>query len=130
MPNLLLRGAAFLAGKMKANCSVTISITRQGFTTTGVSATLGSQLLRTTTGDGMVKTERTDRDFSIQTADYQVNGAVTLPMKGDLLVVTDGATDLLGQLFRVLPIDSEKEWRYSDEFGLVLRVHTKHAGPA
>lgn len=72
-------------------------------------------------GDVLVHLE--SRDFLIEAAELVLDGALTLPVRGDRITETDelGAT----LTYEVLEPGGEPPWRYSDEYRLQFRVHTK-----
>lgn len=73
---------------------------------------------------GDVLTRIESRDFLVAAADLQLAGVVqTLPERGDTITETDAdGTELK---YELLERQGEPVWRYSDEYRLQIRIHTK-----
>ena len=124
MSDRLETGVAHLASRLKSHASRPVTY-RRGALSATVSATLDSQLLRTTDRLGNTKVERTDRDFLITAADLVLAGQVVTPQRGDQVDVTFGSVT---ERFEVVAVGTEPHWRYEDNHQMVLRVHTKSIG--
>ena len=57
-------------------------------------------------------------DWFIRAADLQVGGNVFLPFRADRIV------DAAGKTYTVLPADGDRCYQLSDQWGVMLRVHT------
>ena len=96
-------------------------IYRRGDVETTVTATIEKIMADQDTGDGLVLRMEI-RDYLIDSGDLKLNGQLTLPERGDLIIENDDGTDFT---YEVLPIGNQRAWRYSDTFRLKLRIHTK-----
>lgn len=124
MGDMLDDGLGWLAGKLKAHASRPV-VYRRGTDEVTVAATIGRTLLKLDDGYGGVRMEWTDRDFLIAAEDLILGGSPTLPQRGDQIRETqDGKTLVYG----VLAPGKEPEWRWSDPYRKVLRIHTKQIG--
>ena len=114
---------AWAAGQRKAYAAETGVIRRDGVATTGVSMTVGMTTADVEGGTGI--TVRTNiADFLITAADYQINGIVVEPRRGDEI-------DYGGKTYRCMPIAGGEEWRYAENVNrTTLRIHTKEIGDA
>ena len=124
MPNLLEVGSQWLAGKLKEFASKSV-LYRRGSQEVPVSATVGRTLLKLQDGFGGVRMEWTDRDFLIAAADLVLNGTRVLPERGDQIRETLGSRTFV---YEVMAPGQEPPWRWSDEFRVLLRIHTKQVG--
>ena len=63
------------------------------------------------------------RDYLISAADLVINGALTRPQRGDEIhEVINGRI----QVYEVVSINGEPEWRFSDATQLTIRIHTQY----
>ncbi len=124
MADLLQTGSDWLADQLKAHASRPV-VYRRGTQQVGVLATIGRTLLKLDDGYGGVRMEWTDRDFLIQAADLVLGGVPTLPQRGDQIRETQGGRVFV---YEVMAPGREPEWRWSDGFRKVLRIHTKQVG--
>lgn len=124
MPNLLEFGSQWLAGKLKAFAAKPV-VYRRGNSDVTVSATVGRTLLKLQDGLGGVRMEWTDRDFLIAATDLVMNGIPVLPERGDQIRETQGSRTFV---YEVMAPGQEPPWRWSDEFRVLLRIHTKQVG--
>ena len=124
MPNLLESGSQWLAGKLKAFAAKSV-VYRRGNADVTVSATVGRTLLKLQDGMGGVRMEWTDRDFLIAAADLVLAGTPVLPERGDQIRETQGSRTFV---YEVMAPGQEPPWRWSDEFRVLLRIHTKQVG--
>ena len=122
-PNLLNRGAAWLAGTMAAHAAEDVHFLRGGSAVV-VRATLGRAVYEQAGDDGLV-TRTSARDYLVPAASLTVDGAPVEPRPGDRFVEGGLAA---GHLYEVTSIAGEPCWRWSDEFRRTMRVHTKYAG--
>jgi len=120
MSDLLKAGQKWLAEKLKKHASREITY-RRGEVESIVTATIGKTMADQDTGDGLVLRMEI-RDYLIDTADLKLDGQLTLPERGDLIIETDDDKNFT---YEVLPIGNQRAWRYSDPFRLKLRIHTK-----
>jgi hypothetical protein len=124
MPDLLQTGSDWLADQLKAHAGRPV-VYQRGTQQVTVSATVGRTLLKLDDGYGGVQMEWTDRDFLIQAADLVLGGVPTLPQRGDQIRETQGGKTFV---YEVMAPGQEPEWRWSDGFRKVLRIHTKQVG--
>lgn len=118
METAMERGWTRLSGRI----GKTVTLKRGATTTTGVTAVLGSQLLRVESSDGSPQTIRTDKDFLIHRDDYQFNAVAVEPLRGDRIVETINDVD---STYELLPYGNEPVYRWSHEFRNLYRIHTK-----
>jgi hypothetical protein len=121
MGDMLSEGLAWLAEKLKVHASRPI-VYRRGTDEVTLQAVIGRTLLKLDDGYGGVRMEWTDRDFLIAAEDLILGGQRVLPERGDRILEThDGKT----LVFEVLAPGNEPEWRWSDPYRTLLRIHTK-----
>lgn len=120
MPDMLQDGVTWLAGKLKAYVSQSVTYSRPGSGSVVIVATPGQTMFRT--GDDRVsRVEWSDADFIVTAADLVLASAVVVPKTGDR--ITWGA-----KVFEVQPTNGEQVYRNHDEYGITLRIHTKRVG--
>ena len=120
MKDVLRDGQSWLAAKLKQFASREV-IYRRDDQSTVVNATIGTTKGEQDAGDGLIlQTEI--RDYLIDAADLSLDGTLTLPERGDLIIEVESGVRFT---YEVLPIGNQKPWRYSDPFRLKLRIHTK-----
>lgn len=110
MMNLLEKGAAFLAKKRAGFFSVPIEYRRGEDVLLQLAACMGSTLFRAEDNCG-VTTRTRSVDFIMESPEF-------LPERGDEIRCN-------GQRFEVLAPNGEPVWRYSDNTGRSIRIHTK-----
>jgi hypothetical protein len=121
--DLLSRGAAWLSGQLQANASQPV-IYQRGNAKIAICATFGKKLLKLNDDFGGIRMKWTDRDFIIPASSLIFSGSAVLPRPGDLIREPVGNTI---EVYEVTPPDpTEPEWRWSDPFHTLLRVHAKH----
>jgi hypothetical protein len=113
MPDLLAQGTAWLEAQRTKHLAREVTYVR-GSDQVTVLATIGRTRFETDDGTA-VRVEYTDRDFLIRSVDLVLAGQLTDPERGDLIRED-------GREFEVL------DWRYSDPYGLTLRIATKYVG--
>lgn len=91
--------------------------------TTGVVATVGETRVEDLQQDGLLVSVRY-RDFLIDACDYGFEGEVAAPKVDDVITQELGGRTVG---FQVLPLPGEREYRRSDRFGDVWRIHTREA---
>lgn len=79
----------------------------------GITSEVGTALA----GDSVVNVETKSRDYLIDVCELAV-----VPMKGDLIVETDGTKRFTYQVIRP---DGEQPWRFSDPGRTRYRIHTQ-----
>ena len=121
MIDVLQDGLTWLRDQLKANASQEV-IYRRGAEEVTLKAVIGRTLLKLDDGYGGVRMEWTDRDFLIAAEDLILGGQRVLPERGDRILEThDGKT----LVYEVLAPGNEPEWRWSDPYRTLLRIHTK-----
>ena len=121
MTNLFETGASWLAGQLKTHASVDVTYVR-GADQVMVKATIGKTEFEIDDGSGVIVRIQS-RDFLVHTADLVLTGTQTLPVAGDLIRETQGASTFV---YEVMAPGNEPHYRYSDPFRKLLRIHTKH----
>jgi hypothetical protein len=121
MGDLLDSGLGWLVEKLQSHVSRPV-VYRRGIHEITVQATIGRTLLKLDDGYGGVRMEWTDRDFLIAAEDLILAGQKTLPWRGDQIRETQDGKTLV---YEVLAPGSEPEWRWSDPYHKLLRIHAK-----
>lgn len=120
MGDLIESGVGWLKDKLKAHASRQV-VYRRGTSEASVRAVVGRSLLKLDDGYGGIRMVWTDRDFLIAAEDLILDGARTLPQRGDQIEqIIDGTK----HIFEVLAPGNEPEWRWSDPHQTILRIHT------
>lgn len=120
MTNLLKRASDWLQSQQKQFAAETV-VYRRGSASVTLAATIGRTERDVEDLSGMVVRSES-RDYLIHAADLVLDGAATLPERGDEIVETTEAGELV---YVVLPVDGREVWRYSDPFRTRLRIHTQ-----
>lgn len=123
MADMLKDGMAWLAGQLKASCSVEVAYTR-GYDTVLVQATLGRKLLKLDDGLGNVRMEWTDLDLIIKADDLILphDSEPLTPERGDVIFV-EAPYDT--EIYEVAPYGNEPCWRWCDPHQTMVRIHAK-----
>lgn len=87
-------------------------------------ATIGRSVFDQTGDDGMVHRTET-RDYLILATALLVDDVPDVPRPGDQIVEA-GLED--GFVYEVMAPPSEPCWRWSDQYRLTYRIHTKYVG--
>lgn len=109
----------------QASVGITLTIIRGGHSTADVPALIGRSRDVRVTQDRLVVGVSV-RDYKIVASDYVIDGEIVKPAKGDRLVETSDKV----RTFEVLPTAGEGEFRASDPYHTVHRIHTKLIGEA
>lgn len=118
MPDLLNTGVSWLAGKLNASASQSVTYTRGSRAIgSGLKATYGSTAFEEDSTAGVIRWEA--KDFIFTAAHLTLASVVIEPERGDII------TDHNGNAFRVLGQDGEPCFKYMDGSRLMVRVHTK-----
>lgn len=121
MANLLEWGQAHLANQLKANAGTEVIYLRSADEVT-VQAVVGRTEFEIDNGAGG-HLHIQSRDYLIQTADLVLANEPVLPQAGDEIRETRGNKTFV---YEVLAQGGEPQYRFSDSFRKLLRVHTKH----
>ena len=121
MANVMKAGSDWLMGELKTKAATTVSVRRSSAVTSGIAATVGSSNHQQQDDlGGIVFWE--SRDYLIDAADYVLGGNQTEPKRGDLIEETqDGTT----HAYEVMGDSGTVAWRWSDDYRVKYRVHTK-----
>lgn len=119
MPNLLEQGAAWLDQQRHAHATTTVTY-RRGDHHVEVPATVGQTVFRLDQGEAGI-TRVVTRDYLVREADLVLNDVPTLPERGDTI---DELIDGVIVTHEVHAPNGEPEWRFSDPYRNVLRIHT------
>lgn len=90
----------------------------RGESSLAIRASSGRTEYTVAASDGSVRTQWTDRDFLVRSADL---GDLGPPRKADRIVVD-------GETYEVLPLDGQQCFRRCDPSGVMLRIHAKRVG--
>jgi len=122
MRDMLQNGLAWLRAQRKAHASRTVTY-RRGEDSVQLSATVGMTVLRLEDDYG-IEQRLTRRDYLIEVADLVLAGQQVEPQAGDRIEEADGETTWVYEVMG--PGGGEPDWRYSDPYRRVYRIHTKH----
>jgi len=120
MTDMLRDGLSWLAGKLTSHAAREVTYQR-GESQSSVLAMIGKTVAEQDSGDGLIMRMEI-RDYLIDTTSLVLDGQQVLPERGDLIIETE---DGKGLTYEILPIGSDRAWRYSDPFRLKLRIHTR-----
>src|SRR5690606_10953339 len=123
--DLLAQGAAWLEQQRTQHLAQAVTY-RRGPSSVAVAATIGKTAFEIDDGQGVIQRIES-RDFLVLAADLVLDGAVTLPQRGDVIEEPAGTLTLL---YEVTAPSNEPCWRYSDPYRQSLRIHTKQVGTA
>lgn len=121
MTDVLESANQWLLEELRAHASRPV-VYRRGADEVTVQAIIGRTLLKLDDGYGSVRMEWTDRDFLIAAEDLILGGQRVLPKRGDQILETQEDKTLV---YEVLAPGNEPEWRWSDPYRQLLRIHTK-----
>ena len=121
MPDLIRKGAAWLAERLVAHASQTVTYTR-GAQSVQVPAVLGRKLLRIEDEVGSIRFEYTDMDFIIPTAALDFGSGPIEPERGDWLSVMTGEQV---DTFQAFPFAGEPVWSFTDPNQSMRRIRAK-----
>jgi hypothetical protein len=121
MGDLLEQGAGWLAGMRTQYLSRTVTY-QSGQQQVQLQATVGSTTFDIASDYGVVERWES-RDYLVGASDLVLGSAVAQPQRGD--TITDA-----GQVYEVMAPGKEDVFRFSDHYGLTLRIHTKRIGSA
>ena len=121
MTNLLEWGQAHLADQLKSHASIEV-VYRRGAGEVTVRAVVGKTEFEIDDGAGG-RLHIQSRDYLIQAADFVVANEPVLPVAGDEIRETRGNKTFV---YEVLAQGGEPQYRFSDPFRKLMRVHTKH----
>lgn len=92
---------------------------RRGSSSVSVTATIGATTFRIETEFGFERV--VTRDYLIKTADLVIGGTAIEPARGDEIDEVRGTTTYT---HRVVSINDEPEFTYSDSARTIMRIHT------
>jgi hypothetical protein len=119
MADLLQQASNWLEEKRTQHAAQTVRYVR-GSQSVNLAATVGKTTFEVDDGYGVL-VRHESRDFLVLSADLMLDGAPTLPERGDRVRETQA-----GQVFvyEVTAPGKEPCWRYSDAYRKTLRIHT------
>lgn len=123
MTDLLKRAATWLADRREALLSRPVTYAR-GNSSVEVPATVGKTVFRLDARDGSGVIVVATRDYLVRATDLVLNGAPTLPRRGDQVRESDGDRVITHEVSSPGGA-SGGEWRYSDPQRVTLRIHTQ-----
>jgi hypothetical protein len=120
MPDLMARGAAFLADRLAAHASRRVTYVR-AHEALDLDATVGLSSFELDSEHGIVRA--TTRDYVVRRSDLVLSGMPSLPRRGDTVeeLLPDGTL----QRHEVVSVGGMPEWRPCDSSGILIRIHTK-----
>lgn len=121
MPDLIQQGQEWEAAKRVEWRSVHVTIQRGLLQTAGVPATIGSTTIFASDAAGFTIEEKT-RDFIIDATAYMIQGQQVEPTVDDVIIDLSSGSAIP---YRVLPQAGGAEKRWSDDYGIAWRIHTK-----
>jgi len=123
MSDMLATGAAWLEAQRTAHAAQTVAYVR-GNDSVSVTATIGKTIFRIDNNYG-ISERHEGRDYLILVADLVIDGVPLDPIPGDKIQETDG---VVVYTYEVMAPGGEPCRRYSDDFKITWRIHTKHVG--
>jgi hypothetical protein len=111
-------GAARAWERLLSRTGGLVTLKRGSLTTSDVRAITGNTLLKVTTDEGP-RTIRTDKDFLILAEEYLIDGEAVEPVRADRITTAGGV------IYELLPYGDEDIYRWSDEYHIGYRIHTK-----
>ena len=118
MADMLANGAAWLAGRLKAAASTTVTYVR-GNSAGEVAATIGASAFEAANQSGVVERWES-RDYLVSTDDLPFGD----PAHGDKIVEEIDGTSVT---YEVATPRGVPPWHYGDAFRLIVRIHTKQS---
>ncbi len=119
MPDLMARAAEFIAAKLGAEMSRTVTYSR-GSDTIALSATVGRSSFDVDDGHGMLRYQT--RDYIVRADALILAGIATLPRRGDRITESTRSGEVTAE---VVSISGSPEWRPCDSSRVLIRIHTK-----
>lgn len=119
MTDVLQDGSDWLEARRHAKASHAVTYHR-GAESVSLSATVGMTQWDTQTEVGVETTQ--GRDYLVRATDLVISGSQVTPVRGDRIVEVIGSETWT---FEVAADGDVPVWRYSDQFGKTLRIHTK-----
>jgi hypothetical protein len=119
--DILSRGMSWLTDQLSTHVSTSITY-RRDLESITVGATFGRTLLKLEDDYGAIRMEWTDRDFLVPAAALVLGGSAAVPLRGDLIRETRGATTFV---YEVMAPGKEPVWKWTDPFRNMRRIHTK-----
>jgi len=119
---MLRTGMEWLEEQRTAHLTRTVTYQR-GSASVAVLVTIGRTVYEVDRGHDAIQDEVDVRDYIVRAADLILSSEAVLPEAGDRILEVDG-----GKLFTyevLSPPGSEPPWRYSDQYRISLRIHTK-----
>ena len=123
MPDLLEQGAAWLDEQRHKHLTRTVTYVR-GDDSVEVQAAIGQTNFRFDDRFGAT-IRHVARDYLIRTSDLVINGQAIEPRRGDRIREVIGGQALEHEVMSPNASGGEPEWRWSDPFGMTMRIHTK-----
>lgn len=124
MADLLAQSSAWLEKQRHEHRTVPVTYVR-GTASVALQATIGRTVFEQRDDYGVIeKTE--SRDFLVRSEDLALEGALTLPERGDEVREADEGGKVF--VYEVMAPGKEPHFRYSDPYRRTLRIHTKHIG--
>ena len=121
--NRMYKGIQRLKQRLGTDANITVTYKRGSDSITLEGVWFGMQMFRIIDNDTN-RVEWSDRDFLIPVEKLVINSNLAQPQRGDRIEVTMPLPYGL-QKFEVSAPDNERPWRFSDQQGLLYRVHTK-----
>ena len=119
MADILKNALSWLESQRKKHLT-SLVLYKKGNDLVEIPATIGKTIFRIEDGYGRI-VHYESRDYLISSADLMINGIIITPQKGDEIIDE-------GFIYEVMAPANEPEWRYSDTFRNMLRIHTKMTG--
>ena len=121
MPNLMQRGASWLAGKLQSSAGISV-VYQRGATQSGTIIATPSQHEYEVMGLDEMLTSVLSYDWTFTAADIAISGSAIQPRPGDRIVATVGSSS---NTYEVLPLKPRPCFERLDAFGTMTLVHTK-----
>ncbi len=130
MPDLMAKGAAWLARMRRRHCSVPVVYERAGATEAetrrfAVPAALGRPEAEAEASVPSLRIDAGDLDFLVAAADLALDGVPFEPGRDDRIVLTAGGQT---HVYHLLPQGGDPPWRWSDPQKTTRRIHARCGG--
>lgn len=125
--DLLETGASFLEAARHEHMARTVVYSR-GDASVSIRATIGRSYFDLDDHRGSVIRSES-RDYIVRSEDLTISGEPAVPQVGDRITDVVDGTPLIYEVFAPGPSGGgEPHYRYTDNYRISIRIHTKHIG--
>lgn len=116
MPDMLKTGMEWLDEQRQAHMSQAVDYSHGG-ETISILATAARSTFEQRDEDGGLLRDLATKDWIVSTADMVIDSLAFEPTPGDLITLNR-------QVYEVSGVGGEPCWRWSDEYRVMMRIHT------